>query len=363
MPTTELGRRFYALRNRGFAPRRAGMTAAADTLFAFYDLGIAPVSFDFLWFLVGADLARRRANLSKVHVVIVPGPHEGFRDENPAYDAAIDLPMRHARVRNILLPACSLLPATASVTLAGTREEAAELAAIAAQQVYPPRYTPAMPRHEGPRPILDLARRESNEIAVLRAPPYPREAVERWLAPRCGGRRLVTITLRQHAYLPERNSNLAAWTAVARHIEKHGFFPVVIPDTEQPAPLMKEPLPGAVAYPEAAWHLGLRAAIYERAHLNLGVNNGPMGLCWLDAQTRYLIFNILVGDAPQVSKEYMEHLGFTIGESLPFADPFQRWVWQADDEDIIMREFDAMVARIDGNAATSRTDSLLSKSP
>ena len=34
---------------------------AARTLFAFYDLQVAPITFDFLWFLVGADL--RGANL------------------------------------------------------------------------------------------------------------------------------------------------------------------------------------------------------------------------------------------------------------------------------------------------------------
>ena len=36
---------------------------AARTLFAFYDLQVSPITFDFLWFLVGADLERRRRGL------------------------------------------------------------------------------------------------------------------------------------------------------------------------------------------------------------------------------------------------------------------------------------------------------------
>ena len=46
---------------------------AARTLFAFYDLQVSPITFDFLWFLVGADLERRRRGLDAVHVMIVPG--------------------------------------------------------------------------------------------------------------------------------------------------------------------------------------------------------------------------------------------------------------------------------------------------
>ena len=72
---------------------------------------------------------------------------------------------------------------------------------------------------------------------MLRAPADAMQAVERWLAPRLGQRRLLTITLRQHAYLPDRNSNIDAWSGFGRTAAAAGYFPVVIPDTEQVAPL------------------------------------------------------------------------------------------------------------------------------
>src|SRR5947209_20064825 len=50
-----------------------------DTLYAFYDLGVAPITFDFLWFLVGAELERQRRGLPAIHVVIVPGLHQRLR--------------------------------------------------------------------------------------------------------------------------------------------------------------------------------------------------------------------------------------------------------------------------------------------
>ena len=48
---------------------RRGDPGYTRTLLAFYDLKVAPVTFDFLWFLVGAELARRAARADKVHVV------------------------------------------------------------------------------------------------------------------------------------------------------------------------------------------------------------------------------------------------------------------------------------------------------
>ena len=75
---------------------------------------------------------------------------------------------------------------------------------------------------------------------------------------------------------------------------------------------------------EAAINLGLRMALYERAYVNLGVNNGPMGLCWLNDRTRYVTFKMLTDAVPQTTPEYMRHLGYEIGEQLPGAKPWQQ---------------------------------------
>ncbi len=88
-------------------------------------------------------------------------------------------------------------------------------------------------------------------------------------------------------------------------------------------------------------------ALYERAHLNLGVNSGPMGLCWLNERTRYINFKMLTDAVPQTTPEYMRHLGYEIGGQLPRAKPWQRFVWEDDDHEIIAREFAAVVALLE----------------
>ena len=100
-----------------------------DTLFAFYDLKVAPVTFDFLWFLAASDLRRRRLGLNSVHVVIVPGPHDGLRRERDDYEAVIGSGARQERIRNVLCDACRLLPSFKALTVAESRREAGAIRA------------------------------------------------------------------------------------------------------------------------------------------------------------------------------------------------------------------------------------------
>jgi hypothetical protein len=182
---------------------------------------------------------------------------------------------------------------------------------------------------------------------VLRAAAADLRAVDEWLTARGCDCPVVTITLRSYGYVPERNSNLAAWRDFARRVDPGRFSVVFVPDTAQ---CLGGDLTGLQDFPvfvEAAMVLGLRMALYERAYLNLGVNNGPMGLCWLNDRTRYITFKILSAAAPHTTPEYMEFLGFEIGESLPFATPWQQWVWQDDELDVIESAFAAMLRRLE----------------
>ncbi len=358
LPTTAAGRALHRAVRRTItlaasAPRalRRASGAAADrqTLHAFYDLKVAPVTFDYLWFLAGADIARRRSGLDRVHVVIVPGPHDGVRREHRDYERVVDAEGRRARIHNVLLPAASLLPACAGVTLAESRRHAAALRATA-HNVYPADYETALPVYPSSIDCIAAARAGERTIGVLRATEQALADVERWLASRAGSRRVVTVTLRAYRYMPARNSNLAAWAAFARGLDRGRYFPVIVPDTEQAIEGLPRELEGLTAMPEAAWNLPIRMALYERAWLNLGVNNGPMGLCWLNDRTRFVTLKMATPGVPQTTLDYMRSLGFEAGHSLPFATPYQEFVWQDDTPVTIAEAFRRMEARIEADA-------------
>jgi hypothetical protein len=94
-------------------------------------------------------------------------------------------------------------------------------------------------------------------------------------------------------------------------------------------------------------------ALYERAWLNMGVNNGPMGLCWLNDQTRYITFKMVTPTVAQTTVEFNRSRGFEPNESLPFATPLQKWVWEDDTVEVIRREFQSMVAVIESHERKS----------
>jgi hypothetical protein len=246
----------------------------------------------------------------------------------------------------VLVPACAFLPSLAGVTVANSRRQAEQLVQLACGAVFPTRYEPDFPSYPGPHEALRAAREDGASIGVLRATASDLRAVDEWLAARGCDRPVVTITLRNYGYVPERNSNFAAWREFARRTDPRRLSVVFVPDTAQCLGGGVISLQDFPVFVEAAMVLGLRMALYQRAYLNLGVNNGPMGLCWLNDRTRYITFKMLSEAAPHTTPEYMEFLGFRIGESLPFATPWQQWVWEDDNLDVIQRAFEKMLAQL-----------------
>jgi hypothetical protein len=221
------------------------------------------------------------------------------------------------------------------------------LRSVVARHMLPVDYEPALPVYPGPQRCLEAARKGESGIACLRAPIEELRAVDAWVKAHAGSRRLVVITLRRYGYMPARNSNLPAWIAFARALDASRYCPVFVPDTSDTIRGSPNELQDFTVFPEAAWNIALRMALYERAFLNLGVNNGPMGLAWLNARVRYATLKIETADVPQSSLGFIRSFGFELGKSLPFATSLQEWVWEDDTQEAITRAFERLIERIE----------------
>ena len=322
--------------------------ASDDTLYAFYDLQVLPITFDAAWFAVAADLARRQLGLAHIHFVIVPGTRGFVREERAAVEAATDAVARMWKLHNIVVPIFTLLPTTTGFTVLPSRAAASAWCHASGARVYPRLYDPGLPVGYHPTELFDVAKNDRTAaIGVLRAPPQAVRYVERWSAAHLRGRRLVTITLRDYDFMAARNSNTAVWAEFARRLPSSVYLPVFVPDTERALDALPPELAEAQMFSEASWNLGLRMALYERSFLNLGVNCGPLFMSVLNAEMRVLIFRIVTPSVPQTSEAFLRQLGYEIGGQLPFATPFQRLIWENDSLEVIEREFFAMVERID----------------
>lgn len=324
----------------------------SDALYAFFDLQVVPVTYDAGWFVAAADRVRRQKNLARIHFVIVPGGKDGFREERSAYESVVDTPTRLWRLYNVVLPILTLAPAYSGFSLLPHRDAVRSLRAKTGNQVYPADYEPGLPVSHLPVELLENPPSGNEEIGILRSPLQAMRYIERWMAPRLSGRKLITITLRQYAFMPARNSNIEAWVAFARRLDSSKFLPLFILDTETALDPLPKTFSDFEVFHEASWNVWLRMALYESSYVNLGVNNGPMFMCALNARTRLLIFKIITPSVPQTTEELMSKLGFEIGGQLPFATPFQRLIWEDDSLETIEREFVKLMHQIEKSETT-----------
>jgi hypothetical protein len=175
-----------------------------------------------------------------------------------------------------------------------------------------------------PSEIVAAARR-GEKVPILRADANARAVVDGWLQ---GKKAPVTITLREATHWPARNSNVSAWLSFARCLRDMGENVVFVRDTEKG----NEPLEDFLTCPFASFNVTKRMALYERAKINLFTSNGPAGL-GLFSTTPYLYFIDVYKDPnyPANNPEWwLQHNGIGKGEQWPWAKPDQRMIWKPD---------------------------------
>lgn len=291
--------------------------AGLRTLTAYYDLAIGPPSFDFVVFLVKAEIARRKCGAEHLHVVIVPkvgGVGGMFRDKTHLYD---EHEMRW-RLWHIAIAACPL--AGASVTLATDWNQARRLRT---DEIFPEDWDRQTLKRRAHLigGVIEEAKR-GTEIPRLAASAAARRAVAQAF-----GAGYVTMTQRS-TYLAERNSDGAEWSLAAEYIEAAGCAVVRIPDT-------KDALAAGSGY--GAIDLDLRMATYGAAGLNLQANNGAASLCWF-SERPYRMFGAGV-PADEWDGLFVKQ-GLPLGASWPWSKPQQKICYGRENAASIISEFE-----------------------
>jgi hypothetical protein len=340
-------RRFYGLSRR----HAAAIDSDEDTLFAFYDLLCEPATFDVMFFLLDAERERVARQLRAVHVIFVGFPSGSESSDDTGYQDVVSRAAARDRISNILVPHSWALPSVVGVEVLHNRHLAnMRLTRLHPEVVFPNGYSVTLHREFTAEHYRSVLRRPvpNGVRGAFCATDAALAYVDRWLSARDGSGRAVVITIRHYKFGSARNSNLAAWADFARYLLQRGYLPVFVPDTESLADGVPSEISCFHQMTEAAWNLGLRIALYERAILNLGVNNGPAFLFLTDARVRGIMFKMTTPGVPQAEVAYRASLGFEVGVQVPFCTEFQRCVWEDDEFEVIRREFEAMEQRLGG---------------
>lgn len=271
---------------------------------AFYDLSVSPLSYDFATFILAAN-----ANGCD-EVVIVPGTRMVALADGSVFEFQKCSPEEQAyRLKHLML---GLVP---EAIVAGSRDHAKTLWH---EGCFPTGYTVDQPVH---------AHMVSH---VMRLPGfYPFRARRAYIdrvAADWPQEKLVTITIRESSIKPARNSKIAAWISVATWLVDRGLCPVFVPDTEN----LYTPFGGHLVCREAALDVQYRLALYDKAHLNMGVNNGPMTIV-LFSDWPLLYFKPITPECVETWPAAWALSGIPPGTQPSWFTNRQRIVWEGYD--------------------------------
>lgn len=311
----------------------------SEILYCFYDMNVSRATYDILGFLCLAEVERQKRGLRAIHIVVVNPDNCEF---SQARWGIINKQEHEWRMMQILVQCCTLIPATKGVTTTASRAEALHLSQLA-QQVFPKNYTVREPVacYEFDRVFEQV--RLGREVQWLRANAQAKDYVQNYLAHiNPEGLPVVVVTLRDTPSKPRRNANTTAWYAFLSTLDRQHYCPVLLPDSDNAWQPPFAALDCAV-FPEAAFNVQLRMALYELCFVSMGVNNGPMHLCALNACCQYLMFKQVVEDYPHSSTASFEQRGFNIGEDFPGAKSGQKFIWADDTLEVIQKAFDEFV--------------------
>lgn len=282
-------------------------------LTAYYDLSTSPPTYDFVSFLLAAEMTRLQGNHDSLRIRILPGPVDGFRTST--------LPPKcpHARRRMlqaIVAPLAQLLPSCVDCSSQDHRGKVPGDSIGYGTKMY------------GVKRLLEAAHANVYPLRALGTPPQGD---------------YVTITLREASYWPSRNSNVGEWLKVADYLRRQGREVIFVRDTER----ADEPLNDHETAPRASVDLLHRAHLYAGAALNLFTNNGPAWMC-LFMQAPCAVFKMIAPGAPMASAAVFTKVGLPPGSQWPNAAPDQFISWAMDDAQEIIPVVDRLLCRQSG---------------
>ena len=334
-----------------------------QTLYAVYDLAISPITFDFMHFAVISHMAARANGYKYVHFVFTLGVNRTWRDATPK-DKALDDKTKLWRLNHIQIPIATMVESYAGHSVYLDRVEAAkELAALIPQMIFPPQYHVNNPQVMFMlSQVVDIHKQITDQVEGTDITPVCLEPnleaismAEAWIDHRgIDVDKLVTITVRQATIEPHRNSNMKSWSRFAKHLEKEGYVPVFLVDTEVAMIGDAEALakhhhiywPGPV-------NLDLRVALYSLAKYNLAHNGGPAALNFFLKGSKFLEF-LPVDATPDVVKNegtiagHERLLAVKDGEDYAFSNGQAKYVWEKATFDNILKNFNKLVEDTSG---------------
>ena len=304
-----------------------------DRMLFVYDTASSPITFDFLNYLCYADWQRRLSKRKHLDVLIVSRRNIEM-NVDVEYQAAVTTDNLSWRITNLLVPLTRLFHSVSSCYI--TNEKTGFELAKAYSCIHPSGYGYATPKTA----VVKLDSPAFGYIPVIRVSDTARDIIRAYF-PLSDTRRFITITLRTYDFIPVRNSDIDSWVIFANELDTEKYRVIFIPDASARGVSTIDAITAKEIFEPACWNLELRAALYERSWMNMGVAGGPMAISALMDHVR----TIMIDRSLDYPAEYRENIridnGITPGVTPRFCSPTCRYVLGVDNVETIRRAFNA----------------------
>jgi len=317
--------------------------SSENTLFAFYDLGCNLPCYDVTTFLVLAEQERKNQRKQYIKFIIVPDRSEKQSGIN-VYHSHHDTKWR---IEKIIKPIFSTVPSYIATDELISKKEI-DLYKKFQPSIFPTGYFENQRARACDLALLKHYKESKIDISSISAPPKARELVLDYIRHHAGQKRVITITLREYWANPDhRNSQLEEWANFILSLDRDIYWPVIIRDTYKCTQPLPKSFSGIESFPVASIDLHMRFALYQQAHINLGVENGPIYPISFMKGVRSIVFRRQSENIPCLSSRTNEIYSFKVGKNHYFYDnDFQVTAWCDDICENILNEFYTLEKKI-----------------
>jgi hypothetical protein len=310
--------------------KRAATSGNADRLLFVYDTLASPITFDFLHYLYYADWLRRGAGLSHVDVMLVT--RFNVTDSvSEQYVAAVGSDNLKWRLTNLLVPLCRLFLSVGRIYIV-EHNEAFEIVK-GYKNIHPKGYGYASPKPA----VVRLDEPGFSYFPSVSISETARAIVQGYF-PATENRRILTITLRTYDYISVRNSDLASWLEFANEIDPLRYRIIFVPDASPNGVATIDKIHEHEVFDSACWNVEVRAALYKRAWMNIGVACGPLAISALIAD----VWTIMIDRSLDYPENYLENIksvGVIPGKTPNFYSNKCHFYLGKDDKETILKIF------------------------
>lgn len=297
----------------------------------YYDTRYNPVTFDFSYFLVNADVYRQSTPATSISLHIVAADYRiaSLRDQ------AYEISEKRWRVQHIIGQVPRLLPTVVNISFHYDLPK--NVVSPSFPPNYPENYAEGLSSYYYPKYFLH-GYDQGAKVQPFKASEHAKHLVRNFTR----GHEYITVSLRTSRFQTARNSNLTAWYKFSQAVKASGRRVLVIPDFED------------VFHERLAWKydwdivdfashdLDLRLALYEDAEDNFVINNGVASLLWF-SNCPFKMFKLVTPQIWATSKKYLK----TSWEIEPGNTPrifgeHQKWLWDDDSVENLMPFVDQM---------------------